>query len=362
MRQDIKNWLTQCYECRSRRVPNQPQTPLIPLKVQDVFSRWHLDNTGPFPESESGNKFTITARDSGSGLFLAKAVKEFNARQHAIFIYEEIAMKFGLPEEIVTDQGSAFNNEVLKEFLTILKTKHRRTTPYHPRSNGKVERAHRDFHERLAFLTKGLVHKWDLFISEAVWAMNTRVSRTTGYSPFYLVYGKEPRTSLDPIARPFIFDLSDPRDALEKRARDLEKLGHAREAAKERVKMNNQKMVEAFNKRIKLKREIQVGDLVKILIPKRNRVKLGAHSEGLYKVTKVEDNNTVKLIDPTDPMAHETKFISRDNIALVGTTNPEVKWRKEFKGIKIKVPENPDVQKHVWTKEELRKEGIRFMS
>ena len=147
MRQDIKNWLTQCYECRSRKVPTQPQTPLLPLRIQDVFSRWHLDNTGPLPKSEAGNEYTITACDSASNWFIAKVVPEINARQHAIFIYEEIYMHFGLPEEIVTDQGAAFCNEVLREFIKILQAKQRRTTPYHPRSNGKVERAHRDFHE-----------------------------------------------------------------------------------------------------------------------------------------------------------------------------------------------------------------------
>ena len=207
-----------------------------------------------------------------------------------------------------------------------------------------------------------MIHKWDLFIHEAVWAIQTQISRVTGYSSYYLVYGKEPRTSLSPIARPFIFDLSDPRDAVENCARELEKLGKAREAAQERRKMNNQKAVEAFNKRIQMKRDVMVGDLVRILIPKRNWVKLGAHSEGLFKVTEVTDNNTIKLIDPKDPMAKETKYISWDNVALVGTTNPATEGRKEFHGIKIIVPKNPEVRKHVWTLEELRKVGIRIMS
>jgi hypothetical protein len=362
MRQDAKDWLTQCYECRSRKVPGQPQTALHPLRVQDVFRRWHLDNTGPFPESGAGNKYTITACDAASKWFVAKAVPEISARQHAIFIYEELAMQFGYPEEIVTDQGSAFDNEVLKEFLSILHTKYRRTTPYHPRSNGQVERAHKDFHERLAFLVKGMIHKWDLFIPEALWAMRTRVHRVTGYSPYYLVYGIEPRNSLDPIARPFIFDLSDPRDAAEKRARDLEELGKAREAAKERVKLNNAKAVEAFNKRIKSIKEIQVGDLVQIIIPPRQRTKLGPRSKGPYRVIEVKDNNTLKLSDLNATPGNETHYISRDNVALVGITPPLDKKRKEFKGIEIRIPKNPEIRTPRWTPEQLAKENIRMMS
>ena len=361
LRQDVKDWITQCYECRSRRVPNQPQTPIHPLKIQEVFASWHLDNTGPLPKTESGNEYTITARESNSRWFIAKAVKEINARQHAIFIYEEIYMQFGMPEEIITDQGSAFCNEVLNEFLKILQVKHRRTTPYHPRSNGKVERAHRDFHDRLAFLVKGLVHRWDLFIPEAVWAMRTQVNRITGYSPYYLVYGKEPRTSVDPIARPFIFDLSDPRDAAEKRARDLEDLGKAREAAKERMKLNNQKQIEQFNKRIHSKKEVRVGDLVQVLIPKHKWVKLGPRSEGPYKVVEVTEKDTVKLQDPKDPNGPKSKYISRDNVTLVGTSNLDTQGRKEFHGIEIKVPHNKEIRKHVWTPQELKAAGIRAM-
>jgi transposase InsO family protein len=70
----------------------------------------------------------------------ARAVKAADAKAAADFLYEDIICKFGLPESIQSDNGSHFINAVISHLNEILKIKHKRSTPYYPQSNGRVER------------------------------------------------------------------------------------------------------------------------------------------------------------------------------------------------------------------------------
>jgi transposase InsO family protein len=65
-----------------------------------------------------------------------------NATKETItdFIYNEIYMHFGAPQEIFTDRGKNLGAEVVQEYLKKIGTLHKGSSPYHPRTNGKVER------------------------------------------------------------------------------------------------------------------------------------------------------------------------------------------------------------------------------
>ncbi|KAJ8651750.1 hypothetical protein O0I10_012677 [Lichtheimia ornata] len=71
---------------------------------------------------------------------IARAVPDATSEAIAKFIHEEIVMRFGCPDEIVTDRGANFTGKFLDYYLGRLKAKHNLTSAFHPRSNGKVER------------------------------------------------------------------------------------------------------------------------------------------------------------------------------------------------------------------------------
>ena len=111
----------------------------------------------------------------------------------ADFIYDEIYMHFGAPQEIFTDGGKNLWAGVVQRYLEKIGTLHKGTSPYHPRTNGKVERLNGILGGMLGKLLLGKpTNLWDLYLDQALFACRVRTNSTTKESPFYLVYGQHP--------------------------------------------------------------------------------------------------------------------------------------------------------------------------
>ena len=117
----------------------------------------------------------------------------------AEFIYSEIYMHFGAPQEIFTDGGKNLWGGVVQSYLQKIQTVHKGTSPYHPRTNGKVERLNGILEDMISKLLFGKNTKlWDLYLDQALFACRIRTHATTKTSPFYLVYGRQPHLFGDP--------------------------------------------------------------------------------------------------------------------------------------------------------------------
>lgn len=125
------------------------------------FARWSIDFVGVLPETDTGNRWIIVAVDHMTRWVVAKALNEATAENTAVFIYEEICMKFGCPAEILSDRGSNFMAKVLERYLEKLRIKHLRTSAYHPRTNGKVEKVNESLVLMIEKAVMGAKHKWD---------------------------------------------------------------------------------------------------------------------------------------------------------------------------------------------------------
>jgi hypothetical protein len=182
----------------------------------------------------------------------------------AQFIFD-LCMEFGAPHEIVSDRGSSFNAKVLKEYLEIQRISHFPSTPYHPQTNGLDERSHRTLKPMITKMAQGAIDKWDLFLPSAVFSFNARRHTVTGYSPFYLCYGFEPRLPQD-IHPPVVFDLSKEEDRLQFTERELIRLGQARGAALYRSQKQAliMKKRHAKNTRVANSFQYQPGQMVKL--------------------------------------------------------------------------------------------------
>ncbi len=93
----------------------------------------------------------------------AKLLKAANAKTVATFIYEEIICRFGLPRIIQSDRGTHFVNEVIRKLTKRFRVKHNLSLPYHPQSNGLVERFNKTLCERIAKVAEEL-GSWDQYI------------------------------------------------------------------------------------------------------------------------------------------------------------------------------------------------------
>ncbi len=96
--------------------------------------------------------------------------------------------------------------ELLKQIHILLQTKRKNTAAYNPRANGIVERSNKTLMESISYYCNKKQKNWDTLIPFAIFAYNSTRNATTGYSPYYLLYGREPVLPIDLLLKPFDVD------------------------------------------------------------------------------------------------------------------------------------------------------------
>src|SRR5215208_1624765 len=148
------------------------------------------------PITEKGNRYVITAIDYFTRFPEARAVPRATAQEAAKFIYEEIICRHGIVDIIHSDQGTHFNNELIKALMKRCDMKHHQVTAYHPQSNGLVERLNGTLKKTLVKIMEN-VDSWDEMIPPALFAYRTTPIESIGTSPAFLEYGREVRIPLE---------------------------------------------------------------------------------------------------------------------------------------------------------------------
>ena len=187
---------------RSQQERENAQVPTDPY-IQP-FQRWGIDLIGLLPKTRRGNRWIITAIDYATGWPVAKAVPTATEDVIADFIFNEIYMHYGAPEEIFSDGGKNLWSGVVQAFLKRIGTAHKGSSPYHPQTNGKVERLNGILGGMISKFLLGKPTKlWDEYLDQALFACRIRTNQTTKQSPFYLLYGQHPHLLGDThVAKP----------------------------------------------------------------------------------------------------------------------------------------------------------------
>ncbi|KAH9247948.1 hypothetical protein BASA81_014407 [Batrachochytrium salamandrivorans] len=171
-----------------------PIRPVPPVALP--FERWGIDFYGPMMETKNGSKYLITCIDYATRWVLAKPVREMTEAAVATFLYD-LMMTYGAPFEIISDRGKSFLAEGISEFERENSIRHLATTPYHPQTNGMVERMHAMLGHGLTTLVADKRDRWDEYLPQVLLAIRTRTHSVTGFSPFYLLFGTHPRLPND---------------------------------------------------------------------------------------------------------------------------------------------------------------------
>src|ERR1044071_8915068 len=131
MEQDVKDYVKTCYRCQMRSKPNNTE-PMFALAPTTLWERVGIDFIGPFPKTEKGNRYIITAIDYFTRWPEAKAVPYATVKQAIEFLYEEIICRYGLVKYFHTDRGTHFNNKLMQLLTEKFRIKHHQVTAYHP--------------------------------------------------------------------------------------------------------------------------------------------------------------------------------------------------------------------------------------
>lgn len=197
--EEVKHYVRTCLECQRRKAPpTKPAGLLHPVPVPETpFAQIGIDLLGPFPLSDSGNRWVIVATDYLTRYAETKAIPSGTAAEAARFFIENIVLRHGAPAIIITDKGAAFTAELLRIVLTLSGTAHRKTTAYHPQTNGLTERLNKTIADMLCMYVDVEHKNWDTILPYVTFAYNTARQETTKMTPFALVHGREVTTMLD---------------------------------------------------------------------------------------------------------------------------------------------------------------------
>jgi len=142
MKQELEEYIKRCDICQRNKI-TQNKTKL-PMKVtttpEVVWDKCAVDIVGPLNQTAEGHKYVLTFQDELSKFTLAIPIVQQDAMTVARAFVEEIILKFGIPQSMLTDQGSNFMSEVFGNVCKILKIKRIKCTAYHPQTNSALER------------------------------------------------------------------------------------------------------------------------------------------------------------------------------------------------------------------------------
>ena len=185
---DIEESVRLCNECQLNQ-SNPPTAPLNPWNWPSrPWARLHIDYAGPFE-----SRYLLILIDAHS-----KWIEAFPAASPSssvtIDLLRSVFAQFGLPETIVSDNGSCFVSEEFQQFLKSNGVKQVNSAPYHPSSNGLAERAVQIVKKGLKKTTDGTIKSR---IARVLFAYRNTPHCTTGNSPAKLLLGRQLRTRLD---------------------------------------------------------------------------------------------------------------------------------------------------------------------
>ena len=296
MYEDVKSYVQTCDVCQKRGAPKRREE-LIPLTIREPFHRIGIDIKGPLPRTQKGNRYIIVAMDYFTKWPEAKAIPDMKAETVAEFIYKEIICRHGVPQEILSDRGTPFVNKVIDKLCESFQTKHRLTSPYRPQTNGMVERFNRTLGECIARLVQNEERDWDEFVEATLFAYRTKKHATTGFTPFYLMYGRQATLPID-LKIPGKEDLNDTNNPFMTRLYHLiEQLENDRQEVVNRVTQEQQKQKHRHDKK-GVSEKLKIGD--KVLVErtwlKTNfSAKLENKWIGPYFIHEVLKDNVYKL-------------------------------------------------------------------
>ena len=245
----------------------------IPL-IAKAFQQIAIDFVGPLPRKQRGNWFILTMCDYATRYPEAIPLPSTEAGR----VTKELVSVFarvGVPDEILMDQGSNFMSALLREVYRLLNIQRICTTPYHPQTDGLVERFNRTLKAMLKKFVSRNQKDWDDCLPYLFFAYCEVPQESTGFSPFELLYGRKVTGPLDVLREKWTGYMAEEEETpiatyvVEMRDQLEEMSGLVQESM-----VRAQQWQKALYDRGAKEWEFEVGDKVLVLLPmQHNRLK-----------------------------------------------------------------------------------------
>jgi len=289
---EVKKWCSTCAVCAQRKNPTpKPTAKLCPVTVNAPMELVAMDILGPLPESSAGNSYILVMGDYFTKWMEVYPIPNQEATTVANKLVDEFVCRFSVPKQLHSDQGAQFESQVVAEVCRLLHIDKTRTTPYHPQSDGLIERFNRTLLQMLATCTDTHPFDWEDHVKKVCMAYNVSKQSSTHHSPFFLMFGRQAQLPIDVM-------YGIPGQSTSSVPQYVTKLGNvfqeAFSEARKNITTHQERQVECYNKRIH-GHPFTPGTLVWLfnpVVPRGSFRKFHKPWTGPYQVIeKVSENN-----------------------------------------------------------------------
>ncbi|VFQ63990.1 unnamed protein product [Cuscuta campestris] len=290
MRKDCEEYVHKCPTCQQfQNIPGRPATNYTPVSSVIPFSRWGIDIVGALPKEVGQARWIVVAIDYFTKWVEAEPLAGITGRQMIDFVGTNILCRFGVPRQIISNNGTQFEEAEFQEFLKTWGIQHTKVSVAYPQANRQVENINRTIIDGIKkkLLSEG--SKWVDELPRILWTYRTAPRRATGDTPFGLAYDFEARAPAEvviPTRREMEYS---PEVNEQNQAVELNFVEERRDEARIRAENYRRQVKSYFDSKVK-PRAFQVGDYV---LRKREKSqptkggKLAKKYEGPYTIKAV---------------------------------------------------------------------------
>ena len=196
MGNDVADYVKACGRCLRRKCHANTRPPLVNIHSTQPLEIVCMDYL-TLERSKGGYQHLLVITDHFTKYALAIPTRNQTAKTTAEALWNGFISHYGFPHRLHSDQGANFCSKIIKELCTICGIQKSRTTPYNPAANGLCERMNKTLLDMLGTLPIDQKSDWKSYIAPLVHAYNCTRHESTGYAPFHLMFGRQPRLPID---------------------------------------------------------------------------------------------------------------------------------------------------------------------
>ncbi|XP_064649953.1 uncharacterized protein LOC135501648 [Lineus longissimus] len=333
---DIARFCRSCSICQ--RTTPKGRTVKVPLGNMPVigtpFQRVAIDLVGPIsPPTGSGHRYILTLMDYATRYPEATALRKIDTVNVAEALLDMFS-RVGIPPEVLSDLGTQFVSDLMKEVSRLLSFSQLTTTPYHLMCNGLVEKFNGTLKSMLRRMCSERPKDWDRYLSSVLFAYREAPQESLGFSPFELLYGRTVRGPMTILKEFWTKEIPDPKiRTTYQYVLDLkQRLEDTCEWAHDQLKLASARHKAYYNRKARVRR-MKVGAKALVLLPTKSN-KLLMQWKGPFTITEVVGDMDYRLnVHGKVKTFHANmlkEFIARpEQAATVAVVDDDDEWEQD---------------------------------